>query len=48
MVKIIIMLILSIILNVLSLLGQHLENNEINLYQLIGLIFQVICLILLW
>lgn len=47
MVKIIIMLILSIILNVLSLLGQHLENNEINLYQLIGLIFQIICLILL-
>lgn len=48
MVKIIIMLILSIILNVLSLLGQHFEDNEINLYQLIGLIFQVICLILLW
>lgn len=48
MVKIIIMLILSIILNVLSLLGQHLESNEINLYQLIGLIFQIICLILLW
>ena len=47
MVKIIIMLILSIILNVLSLLGQHLESNEINLYQLIGLIFQIICLILL-
>ncbi len=48
MVKIIIMLILSIILNVLSLLGQHLENNEINLYQLIGLIFQIICVILLF
>lgn len=48
MVKIIIMLILSIILNVLSLLGQHLESNEINLYQLIGLIFQIICVILLF
>lgn len=46
--KILFMLTLSIILNILSLLGQHFEDNKINLYQLIGLIFQVICLILLW
>ena len=46
--KIIFMLLLSIILNIFSLIGQHLEENQINAYQLIGLIFQVICLILLW
>ena len=46
--KILIMLALSIILNILSLLGQHFEDNEINLYQLIRLIFQIICVILLF
>lgn len=46
--KILFMLTLSIILNIFSLIGQHLEENQINAYQFVGLIFQVICLILLW
>ena len=46
--KIIIMLILSIILNISSLIGQHLENGEINLYQFVGVILQIVCVILLF
>lgn len=46
--KIYIMLTLSIILNISSLIGQHLEDGEISAYQFAGLIFQIICLILLF
>lgn len=48
MAKIILMLIISIILNSLNLIGQHLENGEISAYQFTGIIFQVIALILLF
>lgn len=48
MIKIIVMLALSITLNVSSLIGQHLENGEINFYQFAGLILQIICVILLF
>lgn len=45
--KIYIMLTLSITLNISSLIGQYLEDGEISAYQFAGLIFQIICVILL-
>lgn len=48
MTKIIIMLVISIILNILSIIGQHLEDGEISGYQFAGTIFQIIVLILLF
>lgn len=46
MTKIIIMLIISIALNIFSLIGQHLEDGEISAYQLIGVVLQFIALML--
>lgn len=47
MAKVLIMLAISIILNISSLIGQHLEDGEVNGYQFAGVMLQIISLILL-
>lgn len=48
MIKIIVMLILSIILNIFSLCGQLIDYGKIGAYQWTGLILQIVCVILLF
>ena len=44
----IVILIISIFINILNLIAQHLEDGEISLYQLIGILLQTIVIILIF